>query len=48
MSLNFMAEVTIFTDFGDKGSHCFHCFPVYLPLNDGTGHHDLSFVNAEF
>ena len=27
-------------------SHCFHCFPIYLPWSDGTGCHDLSFLNA--
>ena len=30
-----------------KVSHSFHCFPIYLPWNDGTGCHDLSFLNAE-
>ena len=29
-------------------SHCFHCFPIYLPRSDGTGCHDLSFLNAKF
>ena len=32
--LNFMASVTIFSDFGalqNKVSHCFHFFPFYLP-----------------
>ena len=32
--LNFVAAVTIYSDFGaqkNKGSHCFHCFPIYLP-----------------
>jgi len=29
-------------------SHCFHCFPIYLPWSDGTGCHDLSFLNVEF
>ena len=29
-------------------SHCFHCFPIYLPWNDGTRCHDLSFLNIEF
>ena len=24
-----------------------HCFPVYLPWNDGTGCHDLRFLNVE-
>ena len=28
-------------------SHCFHCFPIYLPRSDGTGCHDLSFLNVE-
>ena len=28
--------------------HCFHCFPIYLPWSDGTGFHDLSFLNVEF
>ena len=27
-------------------SHCFHCFPVYLPWSDGTGCHDLSYWNS--
>ena len=38
-------------DFGapkDKVWHCFHCFPIYLPWSDGTGCHDLSFLNVEF
>ena len=28
-------------------SHCFHCFPIYLPWSDGTGCHNLSFLNVE-
>ena len=43
--------VTICCDFGapqNKVSHCFHCFPIYLPWSDGTGCHDLSFLNVEF
>ena len=28
--------------------HCFHCFPIYLPWRDGTGCHDVSFLNTEF
>ena len=28
-------------------SHCFHCFPIYLPWSDGTRCHDLSFLNVE-
>ena len=31
-----------------KVSHCFHCFPIYLPWSDRTGCHDLSFLNVEF
>ena len=27
-------------------SHCFHCFPMYLPWSDGTRCHDLSFLNV--
>ena len=30
-----------------KVSHCFHCFPVYLPWSDWTECHDLSFLNVE-
>ena len=32
--LNFMAAITICSDFGahkNKVRHCFHCFPIYLP-----------------
>ena len=50
-SFNFMAAVTICRDFGapqNKVSHCFHCLPIYLPWSDGTGCHDLSFLNVEF
>ena len=31
----------------NKVSHCFHCFPVYFPWNDGTRCHDLSFLNVK-
>ena len=27
---------------------CFHCFLISLPWGDGTGCHDLSFLNVEF
>ena len=30
-----------------KVSHCFHCFPIYLPWSDGTRCHDLGFLNVE-
>ena len=39
MSFNFMAAITICSDFGaqeNKACHCFHCFPIYLPWSDGT------------
>ena len=42
--------ITICSDFGapkNKVSHCFYCFPVYLPWSDGTGCHYLSFLNVE-
>ena len=48
--LNFMAAVTICSDFGapkNKVSHCFHCFPIYLPWSDGARYHDLSFLNVQ-
>ena len=50
-SFNFMAAVTIYSDFGapqNKVSHCFHCFAIYVPWSDGTRCHDLSFLNVEF
>ena len=31
----------------NKCSHCFHCFPICLPWSDGTGCHDLRFLNVE-
>ena len=31
----------------NKVSHCFHCFPIYFPWNDGTRCHDLSFLNVK-
>ena len=46
-----MAAVTIFSDFGTqeyKICPYFHFFPIYLPWSDGTGCHDLSFLNVEF
>ena len=42
-------HVTICSDFGaqeNKVYHCFHCFPIYLPWNDGTRCHDLSFLGG--
>ena len=42
VSSNFMAAVTICSDFRaqeEKINHCFHSFPFYLPWRDGTGCH---------
>ena len=49
-SFNFMAAVTVHSDFGapkNKVWHCFHSFPIYLPWSDGTRCHDLRFLNVE-
>ena len=46
---NSLLSVTIYSDFGTQKNevcHCFHCFPIYLPSSDGTGCHDLSFLNV--
>ena len=46
---NFMAAVTICSEFGAPKSkvwHCFHCFSIYFPWSDGTGCHDVSFLNC--
>ena len=51
VSFNFMAAVTICSDFGaqeKKVCHCFHYFPIYLLWSDGTGCHDLCVLNVEF
>ena len=48
---NFMAAVTIHSDFGaqeNKVCHCFHCFPIYLPWSDGARCHDLVFQMLSF
>ena len=45
------AAVTICSDFGDQGnkvSHCFHCFPIYLPWSDETRCNDLIFWKLSF
>jgi len=51
VSFNFMATVTISSDFGaqeNKIYHCFHIFPFYLSWSNGIGCYDLSFLNVEF
>ena len=49
--LNFIAAVTVHSNFGaqeNKICHCFHFLPFYLPSRDETECRDLSFVNVEF
>ena len=49
--LNFMAAVTICSDFGAQNNKlclCFHCLPIYLPRSDGTGCYDLVFWMLSF
>ena len=51
IAFNFMATVTICSDFGapkNKVWHCFHCFPIYFSWSDGTRCHDLRLLNDEF
>ena len=46
---NFMAAVTICSDFGapkNKICHCFHFFPNYFPWGDGTRTRDLKFFEC--
>ena len=31
----------------NKVWHCFHCFPIYFPWSDGTGCHDLCFLDVD-
>ena len=51
VSFNFMAAVTICSDFGapqNKVCHCFHCFPTHLPWSDGNECRDLLFWMLSF
>ena len=47
-SFNFMAAVTIYSDFGAKENKVCHCFPICLQWSDGTRCYDLSFLSIEF
>ena len=41
--------VTVCSNFGAKENkvcHCFHCFPIYLPWNGGTGCMILVFISS--
>ena len=49
--ISWLQSPSICSDFGapqNKVSHCFHCFPIYLPWSDGTRCHNLRFLNVEF
>ena len=46
-SFNFMAAVTICSDFGAPLNKIWLCFPIYLSWSDATGCHDLRFLNVE-
>ena len=51
VSFNFMAAVTICSDFGaqeNKVCHYFHSLPIYLSWSDGTGCHGPSFWMSSF
>ena len=45
--LDFMTAVTSFSDFGAP-QNSLSLFPHLLSLSDGTGCHDLNFMNVEF
>ena len=40
--LNFMAAITICSDFGAQNNKVWHYFHIYFPWSDGTRCHDLS------
>ena len=44
---NFVAAITICSDFGAPKDKVNHCFPIYLPGSDVTKCHDLCFLNVE-
>ena len=48
LSISWLASPSVVISSQNKVCHCFHCFPIYLPWNNGTSHHDLSFLNVEF
>ena len=39
---------TVILDPKEIVCHCFHCLPIYFPWSDGSGFHDLCFLNVEF
>ena len=46
-SFKFMSAITIGSDSGAQKNKVSHCFPIYLPLSDGTRCHGLCFLNVE-
>ena len=42
-----LPSAVIFGAHKNKISHCFLCISIYLPWSDGTGCHDLHFLNVE-
>ena len=51
VSFNFMAAVSVCSDFGareKKNLSLFPIFPFYLPWSDGSRCHNLSFLHVEF
>ena len=49
--LNFMATITVHSNFGaqeNKICHCFQFFPIYLSEGGTTRCQDLCFLNVEF
>ena len=45
--LQSLATVILEPALKKKIYHCFHFFPFYLPSSDGTGYHDLRFLNVK-
>ena len=43
-----MATVTICSDFGAPKNKVWHCFHIYFPWSDGTGCHELRFLNVSY
>ena len=49
-SFNFVAAVTVHSDFGAQENEIWHCYflPINLPWSNETKCHDLCFLNVEF
>ena len=45
-NLRYADDTTLMTE--SEVCHCFYYFPIYLSGSDGTGCHDLGFLNVEF